>query len=61
MGIGVERASDVTARVGMGCDLGQGYRLGEPMAEKRSVALLKQRVASHAPASYSVAQQKVRG
>ena len=50
VGIGVEKASDVTALVGMGCDLGQGYLLGQPMAEERFVALLKQRVASQAPA-----------
>jgi len=51
VGIGVEKASDVTALVGMGCDLGQGYLLGQPMAEERFAALLKQRVASHAPKS----------
>jgi EAL domain-containing protein (putative c-di-GMP-specific phosphodiesterase class I) len=60
VGIGVEKASDVSALVNMGCDLGQGYLLGQPMAEERFVALLKQRVASHAPASNGSAQQNKR-
>jgi EAL domain-containing protein (putative c-di-GMP-specific phosphodiesterase class I) len=50
VGIGVEKASDVTALVGMGCDLGQGFLLGQPMAEERFISLLKQRVATHTPA-----------
>ena len=57
VGIGVEKASDVTALVGMGCDLGQGYLLGQPMAEERFGALLKQRVASRAPAPNGPAPQ----
>jgi EAL domain-containing protein (putative c-di-GMP-specific phosphodiesterase class I) len=60
VGIGVEKAPDVSALVSMGCDLGQGYLLGQPMAEERFVALLKQRVASHAPASNGSAQQNKR-
>jgi EAL domain-containing protein (putative c-di-GMP-specific phosphodiesterase class I) len=57
VGIGVEKASDVTALVGMGCDLGQGYLLGQPMAEERFAALLKQRVASRASNSTGPAPQ----
>jgi EAL domain-containing protein (putative c-di-GMP-specific phosphodiesterase class I) len=50
VGVGVEKAEDVTALLGMGCDLGQGFLLGQPMAEERFLALLKQRAASSAPA-----------
>lgn len=57
VGIGVEKPADVTALVGMGCDLGQGYLLGQPMAEERFFALLKQRVASHASAPGTPARQ----
>lgn len=46
VGIGIENAADVNALVEMGCDLGQGYLLGQPMAEERFFALLKQRVAA---------------
>ena len=42
--IGIENASDLTALVSMGCDLGQGFLLGQPMPEERFIALLKQRV-----------------
>ena len=41
---GIEKASDLTALVSMGCDLGQGFLLGQPMPEERFIALLKQRV-----------------
>lgn len=58
VGIGLEKAADVTALVNMGCDLGQGYLLGQPMAEERFAALLKQRVASHAAAPKKPALQK---
>lgn len=57
VGIGVEKAADVNTLVGMGCDLGQGYLLGQPMAEERFAALLKQRVASHAPSPTGPAAQ----
>jgi EAL domain-containing protein (putative c-di-GMP-specific phosphodiesterase class I) len=50
VGIGIEKASDLNTLVAMGCDLGQGYLLGQPMAEERFAALLKQRVASQTPA-----------
>ncbi len=43
VGIGLEKASDVMALVSMGCDLGQGYLLGQPMPEERFVSLLRQR------------------
>ena len=31
VGIGIEKASELTALVSMGCDLGQGFLLGQPM------------------------------
>jgi EAL domain-containing protein (putative c-di-GMP-specific phosphodiesterase class I) len=55
VGIGIEKASDLLALVSMGCDLGQGFLLGQPMPQERLIALLKQRAnvrpaASAAPA-----------
>jgi EAL domain-containing protein (putative c-di-GMP-specific phosphodiesterase class I)/CheY-like chemotaxis protein len=44
VGIGLEKASDASALVSMGCDLGQGFLFGQPMPEERFTALLKQRV-----------------
>ena len=41
--MGVEKASDTMALISMGCDLGQGFLLGQPMAEERFVSLLRQR------------------
>jgi EAL domain-containing protein (putative c-di-GMP-specific phosphodiesterase class I) len=46
VGVGVEKAEDVAALAAMGCDLGQGFLFGQPMAEERFLALLKQRAAS---------------
>jgi EAL domain-containing protein (putative c-di-GMP-specific phosphodiesterase class I) len=43
VGIGIEKASELTALVSMGCDLGQGFLLGQPMPAERFIALLKQR------------------
>ena len=43
---GIEKAADAMALVSMGCDYGQGFLLGQPMAEERFVSLLRQR-ASH--------------
>ncbi|HTS42027.1 MAG TPA: EAL domain-containing response regulator [Xanthobacteraceae bacterium] len=60
VGIGLEKASDVTALIGMGCDLGQGFLLGQPMAEERFVALLKQRAASQAVQAPAPAHKKYR-
>ena len=36
VGISLEKASDATALVSMGCDLGQGFLFGQPMPEERS-------------------------
>ena len=41
--IGIEKASDALALVSMGCDLGQGFLLGQPMPEDRFASLLRQR------------------
>lgn len=41
--IGIEKASDAVALVSMGCDLGQGFLLGQPMPEDRFLSLLRQR------------------
>jgi EAL domain-containing protein (putative c-di-GMP-specific phosphodiesterase class I)/CheY-like chemotaxis protein len=43
VGIGLEKAADVLALVSMGCDLGQGFLLGQPMPQERFVAVLRQR------------------
>jgi EAL domain-containing protein (putative c-di-GMP-specific phosphodiesterase class I) len=50
--VGIERAADVLALTSMGCDLGQGYLLGQPMPEERLVSLLRQRaVGQNRPAA----------
>jgi EAL domain-containing protein (putative c-di-GMP-specific phosphodiesterase class I) len=41
--MGIEKASDTLALVSMGCDFGQGFLLGQPMAEERFISLLRQR------------------
>lgn len=43
--IGIEKASDALALTSMGCDLGQGFLLGQPMPEERFTSLLRQRAA----------------
>jgi EAL domain-containing protein (putative c-di-GMP-specific phosphodiesterase class I) len=43
--IGIEKASDALALTSMGCDIGQGFLLGQPMPEDRFLSLLKQRAA----------------
>ena len=52
--IGIEKAADTSALVSMGCDYGQGFLLGQPMAEQRFIALLRQR--SGPPASQATAR-----
>jgi EAL domain-containing protein (putative c-di-GMP-specific phosphodiesterase class I) len=46
--IGIEKASDALALTSMGCDIGQGFLLGQPMPEERFMSLLRQRTASRA-------------
>jgi len=46
VGVGIEKAADAMALVSMGCDYGQGFLLGQPMAEERFVSLLRQRAAN---------------
>jgi EAL domain-containing protein (putative c-di-GMP-specific phosphodiesterase class I)/CheY-like chemotaxis protein len=43
--IGIEKASDALALTSMGCDMGQGFLLGQPMPEGRFMSLLRQRAA----------------
>jgi EAL domain-containing protein (putative c-di-GMP-specific phosphodiesterase class I) len=43
--IGIEEASDALALTSMGCDMGQGFLLGQPMPEARFMSLLRQRAA----------------
>jgi EAL domain-containing protein (putative c-di-GMP-specific phosphodiesterase class I) len=43
--IGIEKASDALALTSMGCDIGQGFLLGQPMPEERFLSLLRQRAA----------------
>jgi EAL domain-containing protein (putative c-di-GMP-specific phosphodiesterase class I) len=44
--VGIEKAADAMALVSMGCDFGQGFLLGQPMAEERFISLLRQRAAN---------------
>jgi EAL domain-containing protein (putative c-di-GMP-specific phosphodiesterase class I) len=44
--MGIEKATDAVALVSMGCDLGQGFLLGQPMPEERFISLLRQRAAT---------------
>jgi EAL domain-containing protein (putative c-di-GMP-specific phosphodiesterase class I) len=46
--MGIEKAPDAVAMVSMGCDFGQGFLLGLPMAEERFISLLRQRGAARA-------------
>jgi EAL domain-containing protein (putative c-di-GMP-specific phosphodiesterase class I) len=43
--IGIEKATDALALTSMGCDIGQGFLLGQPMPEERFMSLLRQRAA----------------
>jgi EAL domain-containing protein (putative c-di-GMP-specific phosphodiesterase class I) len=45
---GIEKASDALTLVGLGCDCGQGFLLGQPMPEERFVSLLQQRAGARA-------------
>ncbi len=49
--MGIEKAPDAMAMVSMGCDFGQGFLLGLPMAEERFISLLRQRGAAREPAA----------
>jgi EAL domain-containing protein (putative c-di-GMP-specific phosphodiesterase class I) len=44
--IGIEKAADALALTSMGCDVGQGFLLGQPMPEERFMSLLRQRAGS---------------
>jgi len=41
--VGIEKASDALALTSMGCDMGQGFLLGQPMPEDRFLSLLRHR------------------
>jgi hypothetical protein len=41
--MGIGKAANIMALVSMGCDFGQGFLLGQPMAEERFIALLHRR------------------
>jgi EAL domain-containing protein (putative c-di-GMP-specific phosphodiesterase class I)/CheY-like chemotaxis protein len=49
--IGIEKASDALALTSMGCDMGQGFLLGQPMPEERFMSLLRQRAGNRAHAA----------
>jgi EAL domain-containing protein (putative c-di-GMP-specific phosphodiesterase class I) len=53
--IGIEKASDALALTSMGCDMGQGFLLGQPMPEERFLSLLRQRTASQSRSSKAAA------
>ena len=44
--IGIERPGQVAALNQMGCDIGQGFLFGQPMASEEIVRLMRQRTAS---------------
>jgi EAL domain-containing protein (putative c-di-GMP-specific phosphodiesterase class I)/CheY-like chemotaxis protein len=49
--IGIEKASDALALTSMGCDMGQGFLLGQPMPGERFMSLLRQRAAGQGRAA----------
>jgi EAL domain-containing protein (putative c-di-GMP-specific phosphodiesterase class I)/CheY-like chemotaxis protein len=51
--IGIEKAADALALTSMGCDMGQGFLLGQPMPEERFRSLLRQRAAGQTRAAAS--------
>jgi len=44
--VGIEKAADALTLKRMGCDIGQGSLLGQPMPEERLTSLLRQRAAA---------------
>jgi len=52
---GIEKASDALTLVGLGCDCGQGFLLGQPMPEERFVSLLQQRAGARGRAAPTAA------
>lgn len=46
---GLSRSVDITALAGMGCNVGQGPLLGQPMPQDRFLSLLRQRAAAQRP------------
>jgi EAL domain-containing protein (putative c-di-GMP-specific phosphodiesterase class I)/FixJ family two-component response regulator len=42
---GIERPDDLKALVAMGCDVGQGFLLGRPMAKDKLCAMIRERAA----------------
>jgi EAL domain-containing protein (putative c-di-GMP-specific phosphodiesterase class I) len=54
--IGIEKAPDALALTSMGCDMGQGFLLGQPMPEERFMSLLRQRAASQTRATSAMRQ-----
>jgi EAL domain-containing protein (putative c-di-GMP-specific phosphodiesterase class I) len=55
--IGIEKAADALALVSMGCDVGQGFLLGQPMPEERFVSLLRQRAGAQSHAGMAAARE----
>jgi EAL domain-containing protein (putative c-di-GMP-specific phosphodiesterase class I) len=53
--IGIEKAADALALTSMGCDMGQGFLLGQPMPEERFLSLLRQRAAGQTRAATAAA------
>jgi EAL domain-containing protein (putative c-di-GMP-specific phosphodiesterase class I)/CheY-like chemotaxis protein len=53
--IGIEKASDALALTSMGCNLGQGFLLGQPMPPERFLSLMRQRLAGQGRPAPAVA------
>jgi EAL domain-containing protein (putative c-di-GMP-specific phosphodiesterase class I)/CheY-like chemotaxis protein len=54
--IGIEKAADALALTRMGCDVGQGFLLGQPMPQERFMSLLRQRAAGQGRAAAAAAR-----
>ena len=52
--IGIEKASDATALLRLGCDYGQGFLLGQPMPEELFASLLRQRTVEQTRQSFEL-------